>query len=327
MVSKLSFKLGSDSNSSLFVSDVGGGSVPNSTPNNLARIPLRWMIRECFLARTGIQFEAESLRELGLDPATLYPRVMKIPHPEDDSPPVLTPEPKISTPSSPPTPVTPRQAPPPELVKQLEEEEAAKSASPGSNSISKQAVMKGATTSGKTTGNGAQGTEKAVTVVEAEKRSNTATPAAYAGLNASQTRPEHGRQNNISLDATLVNFSTSTDSLDTPPPDVNVEGASVASFKTEDHHGSTCVPHLGAYPFPKKRDGSLRPPPIPMPAVSPTKLHEEALTALERKQDVLDAKSEIYDQLKIAKWWWILEFIPFRERIQRPDGTWKKKWQ
>ena len=36
--------------------DTGGGSVRNGTRHTLARIPLRWMIRQCFLANTGIQF-------------------------------------------------------------------------------------------------------------------------------------------------------------------------------------------------------------------------------------------------------------------------------
>ncbi|KAL5514281.1 hypothetical protein ACEPAG_2369 [Sanghuangporus baumii] len=320
--------------------DVGGGSVPNSTPNSLARIPLRWMIRECFLARTGIQFEAESLKALGLVPASLYPRVMKTPHPEEI--PQSIPEQQFSTLSSPPTPVTPRPAPPPELVKRLSQAEADKSASEESESTSKQEeVAVKATNTENTASDGARETERAVTVIEAEKTnigSNTVgSPAADArdrdnlsAVAASDMDPQHSRRNNISLDATLVNFSTSSDSLDTPPPDVNIEGASVASFKIEDHHStSVCVPQLEGYPFPTKheRDESLRPPPIPMPAVSPLKAHEEALFALEREQDQLDAKSKIYDQLKIAKWWWILEFIPFRERIQRRDGTWAKKWR
>ncbi|KAJ6487135.1 hypothetical protein C8R47DRAFT_516070 [Mycena vitilis] len=68
--------------------DVGGGSVANDTRNSLARIPLRWMIRETFKADTGIIFDAYRLRELGLDPATLYPFVLPRPPPlpvsEDD---------------------------------------------------------------------------------------------------------------------------------------------------------------------------------------------------------------------------------------------------
>lgn len=58
--------------------DIGGGSVPNDTPNSLARIPLRWMIRECFDCKTGIIFDADILRdEIGIDPDNLYPEVKK----------------------------------------------------------------------------------------------------------------------------------------------------------------------------------------------------------------------------------------------------------
>jgi uncharacterized protein (DUF2235 family) len=59
--------------------DVGGGSVSNDTPNNLARIPLRWMIRECFKTGTGIMFDPKRLQEVGLDPGSLYPFVLPRP--------------------------------------------------------------------------------------------------------------------------------------------------------------------------------------------------------------------------------------------------------
>ena len=39
------------------------------------------MIRECFKARTGIMFECERLRAIGLDPSTLYPDVTPRPPP------------------------------------------------------------------------------------------------------------------------------------------------------------------------------------------------------------------------------------------------------
>ncbi|KAI0756457.1 hypothetical protein C8Q80DRAFT_1264510 [Daedaleopsis nitida] len=55
--------------------DVGGGSVKNWKQHTLARIPLRWMIRECFKMETGIQFDAELLKVYGINPATLYPVV------------------------------------------------------------------------------------------------------------------------------------------------------------------------------------------------------------------------------------------------------------
>ena len=50
------------------LSDVGGGYVDNETRNSLARISLRWMVRECFKAETGIIFDAHMLEhEIGLD--------------------------------------------------------------------------------------------------------------------------------------------------------------------------------------------------------------------------------------------------------------------
>ncbi|CAL1694705.1 unnamed protein product [Somion occarium] len=59
--------------------DVGGGSVSNDTRHNLARIPLRWMIRECFRTNIGIRFHASLLRTVGLDPNTLFPTVLDRP--------------------------------------------------------------------------------------------------------------------------------------------------------------------------------------------------------------------------------------------------------
>ncbi|EAU86368.1 hypothetical protein CC1G_05362 [Coprinopsis cinerea okayama7 len=61
--------------------DVGGGSVSNETKINLARISLRWMIRECFRRESGILFQVEGLREIGMDPASLYPVVIPRPAP------------------------------------------------------------------------------------------------------------------------------------------------------------------------------------------------------------------------------------------------------
>ncbi|OBZ79069.1 hypothetical protein A0H81_01440, partial [Grifola frondosa] len=59
--------------------DVGGGSVSNDETRNLARIPLRWMIRQCFLTNTGIRFHSELLKTVGIDPATLHPVPMPRP--------------------------------------------------------------------------------------------------------------------------------------------------------------------------------------------------------------------------------------------------------
>ncbi|KAH8828621.1 hypothetical protein DL96DRAFT_1526362 [Flagelloscypha sp. PMI_526] len=52
--------------------DVGGGSVQGQPRYSLARIPLRWMIRECFRTNSGIMFGHVGLKELGLDPKSLY---------------------------------------------------------------------------------------------------------------------------------------------------------------------------------------------------------------------------------------------------------------
>jgi len=59
--------------------DVGGGAVKNVARNALAQIPLRWMVRQCFLAETGIMFDAKLLPEIGLDPSTLFPKVLPRP--------------------------------------------------------------------------------------------------------------------------------------------------------------------------------------------------------------------------------------------------------
>jgi hypothetical protein len=60
---------------------VGGGALKNAARNSLARIPLRWMIRQCFQLGTGILFHAEMMRSVGLDPDTLYPHVLPRPPP------------------------------------------------------------------------------------------------------------------------------------------------------------------------------------------------------------------------------------------------------
>ncbi|KAJ8487602.1 hypothetical protein ONZ51_g4075 [Trametes cubensis] len=80
--------------------DVGGGSVADDTPHTLARIPLRWMIRECFKTNTGIRFHAELLKRIGLDPAALHPVVL-------DRPPPVQPQPEVHLTSvAPPVPHT-----------------------------------------------------------------------------------------------------------------------------------------------------------------------------------------------------------------------------
>lgn len=61
--------------------DVGGGAVKNETRNHLARIPFRWMVRQCFLLKTGILFHRELFPVFGMDPDSLWPDVKPRPPP------------------------------------------------------------------------------------------------------------------------------------------------------------------------------------------------------------------------------------------------------
>ncbi|KAJ1323637.1 DUF2235 domain-containing protein [Microdochium nivale] len=64
--------------------DVGGGSVANESRHMLSRIPLRWMVRQCFECDTGILFATDRLAELGLDVHGLYPVYQKLDRSELD---------------------------------------------------------------------------------------------------------------------------------------------------------------------------------------------------------------------------------------------------
>ncbi|KAK0529982.1 hypothetical protein OC834_002949 [Tilletia horrida] len=67
--------------------DVGGGAAPNGARHALARIPLRWMIRETFACNTGILWQTERLAELSLDIHTMWPKYI------DPKVPVVGPKP------------------------------------------------------------------------------------------------------------------------------------------------------------------------------------------------------------------------------------------
>jgi uncharacterized protein (DUF2235 family) len=69
--------------------DVGGGAVRNESRHMLSRIPLRWMIRQCFECNTGILFNTNRLAEQGLDVHTLWPLYQKPLIPTVGPPPVL----------------------------------------------------------------------------------------------------------------------------------------------------------------------------------------------------------------------------------------------
>jgi len=59
--------------------DIGGGSVSTGVKPCLARIPIRWMIRECFKTKSGILFHIDGLKGIGLNPDALYPIVLPRP--------------------------------------------------------------------------------------------------------------------------------------------------------------------------------------------------------------------------------------------------------
>ena len=54
--------------------------------HSLNRIPLRWMIRECFKSDTGIRFHGELLKRIGMDPRSLHPYVAPRPPPVTPAP-------------------------------------------------------------------------------------------------------------------------------------------------------------------------------------------------------------------------------------------------
>ena len=42
----------------------------------------------------------------------------------------------------------------------------------------------------------------------------------------------------------------------------------------------------------------------------------------EEQEDLLDIRCEVYDQLKLALYWWVLEIIPLRHKVQQEDSYW-----
>lgn len=57
------------------MSDVGGGSVSNSTTHCLSDISLRWMVREVVLSQSGIQFDSAALERAGI-PESVFQRLV-----------------------------------------------------------------------------------------------------------------------------------------------------------------------------------------------------------------------------------------------------------
>jgi hypothetical protein len=69
--------------------DVGGGAVKNEERHALARVPLRWMLRQCFECDTGILFDTIHLARQGLDVETLWPIYQQRSRPVVGPPPAL----------------------------------------------------------------------------------------------------------------------------------------------------------------------------------------------------------------------------------------------
>lgn len=55
---------------------------------------------------------------------------------------------------------------------------------------------------------------------------------------------------------------------------------------------------------------------------SPVSFSAAAPLLSEEEEDLLDAVCPIYDQLSLAKAWWILEILPMVQRYQKDDDTW-----
>ncbi|KAI1279002.1 hypothetical protein F5Y07DRAFT_60082 [Xylaria sp. FL0933] len=69
--------------------DIGGGAVRNESRHMLSRIPLRWMLRQCFECDTGILFDMARLAEQGLDVTNLWPEYQPPTKPAAGPPPRL----------------------------------------------------------------------------------------------------------------------------------------------------------------------------------------------------------------------------------------------
>lgn len=57
-----------------------------------------------------------------------------------------------------------------------------------------------------------------------------------------------------------------------------------------------------------------------------TQAQMQELLVLEEEEDRIDAVQPLYDQLKINKAWWVIEYMPWSYRYQLEDGSWKKKF-
>lgn len=208
--------------------------MPNDTRHNLARIPLRWMVRQCFLTETGIMFHSELLSKIGIDPDALYP-VTKA-RPEAVYAPVFR---SLSDPA---------------------DEKAEGKKEPGKESTG------------------------------AKSKDKTMRMATLKFSSFKLSLPPSWTANQSGSPAKLRKRARSE-----PGPTVTTSGSGSGSGLAAVSDSVSSV---------------AKSPP------SPSKI----LT--EEEEDLADALSPIYDQLKLKKAWWALEFVPMRHRVQKEDDSW-----
>jgi hypothetical protein len=74
------------------------------------------------------------------------------------------------------------------------------------------------------------------------------------------------------------------------------------------------------YPVVKERPEALHlTPSIQVPDGNTRRLTEE-------EEDLADALSPMYDQLSLARWWWSLEFLPIKHRVQNDVNEWETSY-
>ncbi|THU90421.1 hypothetical protein K435DRAFT_841466 [Dendrothele bispora CBS 962.96] len=225
--------------------DVGGGSVKNFTRHSLARISLRWMVRECFKTKTGIMFDSNRLRKIGLDPSSLYPMVLPRPAPiavdKDTRIRTIPPE-------------DPSKAP--GLIKQL------------------------------------------------ASRIGDSLPNFRSKLQAPKIKVSRP----FKMEKRREKMKEGTIEDEEPESDGIMGG-----IKKRLRRMTTSSDHMVKHII-------KSPPPRPPKEVMAEDAHFGSLT--EEQEDLHDAMSPKYDQLKLSRSWWLLEYIPMQFRYQRGDNYW-----
>lgn len=73
--------------------------------------------------------------------------------------------------------------------------------------------------------------------------------------------------------------------------------------------------------------GSAKLQAIPKHASEPeTSALAEGPPMTEEEYELQDALAPIYDQLSLAWFWWILEFLPLKHRYQKSNNSWGSWW-